>query len=558
MANFDLSLDISENVGCLVGRLEYNAELFDASTIERLAGHWQVLLAGRVADPSRLVSELPLLTPQERQQILVDWNATRRDYSDVQCLHQLIEAQVEQTPGAVAVRFEQAELTYRQLNERANQLANYLRHLGLGPDSLVAVFLERSLEMVVALLGIVKAGGAYVPLDPTLPPERLAFMLEDLRLGCHGQMPVVLTQDRWRVALPEQNAFILCLDSQWEQVARESSENPVCNVIPENLAYVIYTSGSTGKPKGALNTHKGICNRLLWMQETYQLGGTDVVMQKTPFSFDVSVWEFFWPLISGARLVVARPDGHKDSAYLVSLIQEQRVTTLHFVPSMLQVFLEEPELEGCISLRQVICSGEAFPYTLQERFFARHSADLHNLYGPTEAAIDVTYWPCQRQSQEQIVPIGYPIANTQIYILNPAGQPVPIGVKGELYIGGVGVARGYLNRPELTAERFLNDPFSDQPKARLYRTGDWARYLPSGAIEYLGRMDQQIKLRGFRIELGEIEAVLSQHPSVSQAVVVAREDMPGDKRLVAYIVQNSLGSDLVDPPDETEEQALLW
>lgn len=494
-----------------------------------------------------------LLTAAEYRQVVVDWNATERDYPFEQCLHQLIEAQVARTPEKPALVFAEEQLTYRELNARANQLARYLQRLGVGPDVMVSVVMERSFEMVVALLGILKAGGAYVPLDPALPPERLAFMLEDLSVGADAQAALLLTQSGLLADLPEHRARVLCLDTSWEEIALEARENLICSTTPYNLAYVIYTSGSTGKPKGAMNTHRGICNRLLWMQETYQLTESDCVMQKTPFSFDVSVWEFFWPLLAGARLALARPGGHKDSAYLVALIQEQQVTTLHFVPSMLQVFLEEPHLEACSSLRQVFCSGEALPYTLQERFFARHSAALHNLYGPTEAAIDVTYWPCQRQSKRTLVPIGYPIANMQMYILDPLGQPVPVGVQGELFIAGVGVARGYHNRPELTAERFIKNPFSDQPEARLYRTGDLARYLPDGAIEYLGRIDQQIKLRGFRIELGEIEVVLTQHPAVREAVVTVHTDPTGDQRLIAYVVFRR--EQRADVPDLREHMA---
>lgn len=476
------------------------------------------------------------LSEEEYTQIVIEWNATKRDYPYERCLHQLIEAQVRQTPDTPAVIFEGEQLSYRQLNEQANQLARYLQRLGVGPEVIVGVCLERSLELVVALVSILKAGGAYVPLDPDLPAERLAFMLEDLSIGMDGQQVIVLTQSHLTPHLPESSAQMICLDMVREHVVLEPGEDLPCVATPENLAYVVYTSGSTGKPKGALNTHRGICNRLLWMQEAYRLTVTDCVMQKTPFSFDVSVWEFFWPLMTGAHLVVARPGGHKESAYLVSLIREQQVTTLHFVPSMLQMFLEEPGLETCTSLRRVICSGEALPYALQERFFSRSSTMLYNLYGPTEAAIDVTHWTCQRGSPQGMVPIGHPIANTQIYILDPHGQPVSVNVQGEIYIGGIGVARGYLNRPELTAERFLRDPFTDQPGARLYRTGDLARFLPDGTIMYLGRVDHQIKLRGFRIELGEIEAVLSQHPAVREVVVTASTDATGNTRLVAYVV----------------------
>lgn len=530
-AQFDLSLRLREGAGGLAGHFEYNTDLFSTATIDRLAGHFQVLLEGIARDPEQRIAELPLLSESERNQLLVELNDTRSEYPSHLALHQLFEAQADRTPETVAVDFDDQLLTYSEFNRRANQLAHHLRKLGVGPETLVGVYMERSLEMVIALYGILKAGGAYVPLDPEYPAERVAFMLEDT------QVPVVLTQERLVDSLPSHRAKVLCLDSQWETLAQENDGNPASVVRPGHLAYVIYTSGSTGRPKGVMNTHRGISNRLLWMQDRYQLTEGDRVLQKTPFSFDVSVWEFFWPLMVGARLVVARPGGHRDSGYLVSLITEQGVTTVHFVPSMLRLFLEESRLEGCNSLKRVICSGEALPFDLQERFFERVDAELHNLYGPTEAAVDVTHWQCHPEGDLRgTVPIGRPVANTQLYILDCHGQPVPIGVAGELHIGGIQVARGYLNRPELTAERFVPDPFSQDPEARLYKTGDLVRYQPDGNIEFLGRLDFQVKVRGFRIELGEIEAVLSQHPAVRDAVVVAREDVPGDKRLVAYVV----------------------
>ncbi|HVS37748.1 MAG TPA: amino acid adenylation domain-containing protein, partial [Gemmataceae bacterium] len=442
---------------------------------------------------------------------------------------QVIESQVERTPDAPAVVFESQVLTYRELNERANRLAHHLRRLGAGPEALVGVCLERSADLVVSLLAALKSGAAYIPLDPTYPRDRLAVMLGDAR-------PVtVVTQSRLAGALPA-DAPVFCLDQDQDKITRESPENPIVPVTGANLAYVIYTSGSTGKPKGAMNTHAGLLNRLEWMQDEYRLTADDCVLQKTPFTFDVSVWEFFWAFMTGARLAVARPDGHKDGAYLTRLIAEQKVTTLHFVPSMLEVFLQEPGLDACHCIRRIICSGEALPYNVQQRCFARLSAELHNLYGPTEAAIDVTAWACRRDDPRTIVPIGYPIRNVRIHILDERLQPVPAGESGELHIGGIAVGRGYLNRPELTAERFIPDPFGDDPADRLYKTGDLARWLPDGAIEYLGRLDHQVKIRGFRIELGEIESVLTEDPAVRSAVVTAREDQPGDKRLVAYIV----------------------
>ncbi|HYP40297.1 MAG TPA: amino acid adenylation domain-containing protein [Chloroflexia bacterium] len=542
VAKFDLTLYITESEQELLASFEYNTDLFDAATIARMSGHFEVLLEGIVANPGKRISDLPLLTQAEQEQIVMEWNATHRDYPTGKRLHQLFEEQVEKTPDGVAVSFEGEHLTYRELNSRANQLAHHLIKLGVGPEKLVGICMERSIGMVAGILGILKAGGAYVPLDPTYPQERIAFMLQDCQAG------VVITHSNLAGSLPlaDSNVQIVCLDTVGEG---EREDNPQIEVSDKNLAYVIYTSGSTGIPKGAMNTHSGICNRLTWMQEAYGLTGADRVLQKTPFSFDVSVWEFFWPLITGARLVVARPEGHKDSAYLAQLIAEQEITTLHFVPSMLQVFLQEPALETLSCLKRVICSGEALPFNLQQRFYSRLDAELHNLYGPTEAAVDVTFWACERKADSQVVPIGRPIANTQIYILDGHLQPVPVGVAGELYIGGVGLARGYFNRPSLTAEKFIPNPFVSTeyrvsstellPHSggeRLYRTGDLARFAPDGSIEYLGRTDDQVKIRGNRVELGEIEAVLGQHPSVREAVVVARKDVPGDERLVAYLV----------------------
>ncbi|MBH2873777.1 amino acid adenylation domain-containing protein, partial [Serratia marcescens] len=418
-------------------------------------------------------------------------------------------------------------LSYAQLNARANRLAHALIARGVGPDSRVAVCAERGLNMVTALFGILKAGGAYVPLDPAYPGERLQYILQDAD-------PVLLLADAaGRGALGEPATPQLALEAALPDTL--SAENPERRAQASHLAYVIYTSGSTGKPKGAMNEHRGVVNRLVWMQEAYGLTAADTVLQKTPFGFDVSVWEFFWPLMVGARLVMAKPEGHKDPDYLSRAIEQYGVTTLHFVPSMLQSFLADGQAATrCGQVVRVMCSGEALPAALVAEFYRRlPQAELHNLYGPTEAAVDVTAWHCSREADRVSVPIGRPIANTRIYLLDEHGQPVPLGAVGELYIGGVQVARGYLNRPELTAERFLADPFA--PGGRMYRTGDVARYLANGDIEYLGRNDQQVKIRGFRIECGEIEAVLATHPAVREAVVDARA-VGDDKRLVAWVV----------------------
>lgn len=533
VAKFDLNFLAEERPDGLHLALDYSTNLFAPATIERLAQHWQLVLEQMVAHPTRPVWHFPLLTPAE-QQLFEQWNHTTRPYDLSHPLHHLFEQQVRQTPHAIALQMESQTLTYAALNGRANQLAHALRQRGVGPEVMVGVCLERSLEMVIALYAILKAGGAYVPLDPTYPADRLSFMVRD------ASTPVLLTQAKWLPLLQGIPTQLLALDRDWDELtAGQPTTNPEIALVPENLAYLIYTSGSTGQPKGAMNSHKGIVNRLLWMQEAFQLTPADVVLQKTPFSFDVSVWEFFWPLFTGAKLVLTPPEGHKDPLLLAELIQQTGVTTLHFVPSMLQAFLAEPAAAACLSLTRVICSGEALPYELQERFFAQFSAELHNLYGPTEAAVDVTWWPCQPRDPRRFVPIGRPIANTTIHILDEHLQPVPLGVAGELHIGGVQVGRGYHDRPELTYHRFIADPFSQEPEAHLYKTGDLARYRPDGAIEYLGRIDFQVKLRGFRIELGEIETALAQFPAVREAVCLVRQDQAHDQRLVAYLTLHS-------------------
>jgi amino acid adenylation domain-containing protein len=531
-ANESLTLQVRDfnTTGRYTLDFDLRCDAFGPEQAERSVRHYLNLLEALLTDARQPLQEAPMLSEEELHTLLVKWNRTERPYPLDRCLHALIEDQVERTPEATALVYEGTRCTYRELEQRANQLAHRLQRLGVGPDVRVAVHLHRSQELVVALLGILKAGGAYVPLDPDYPQERLAFMLAD------SGARVLLTQHSLREALAGGSAQVLCLDEEREALEKEPAGRPPCAATPHTLAYVLYTSGSTGRPKGVAIEHQGICNRLLWMQEAYGLGPEDRVLQKTPFSFDVSVWEFFWPLMTGATLVVARPGGHQDSRYLVECIRRNAITTLHFVPSMLQVFLEDPKVETCRGLVRVFCSGEALPSELVKRFHSRLDAALHNLYGPTEASVDVTYHACERGGVPPRIPIGRPIANTRIHLLDRHLKPVPVGVPGELHIGGIGLARCYLNRPELTAGKFIRDPFSPHPGARLYKTGDLARYREDGEIEFLGRMDDQVKLRGFRIELGEIESALAAHPDVREATVALREDRPGDPRLVAYVV----------------------
>lgn len=533
-SKFDLLLQLGEDgSGMLMGSLQYSTDLFDRASMRRLIEHYRKLLSGIAENPMQSIDAFPLLTSSERRQVIEEWNRTTVEFARKQFVPALIEEQAERTPAAPALRYEKTELNYSQLNQRANQLARQLQELGVGVEARVGLLVERSIEMVVGLLGVLKAGAAYVPLDPNYPAERLSYMLES------ADIKVLLTQEHLREKRPAYNGPVLELDGTEEQrrIEQQSGENLNIALEPGNLAYLIYTSGSTGRPKGVMNTHAGLLNRLLWMQEEYQLKAGDVVLQKTPFSFDVSVWEFFWPLMEGAKLVLARPGGQQDPDYLATLIEEQQVTTLHFVPSMLSVFLNDVRAKQCHSIRQVMCSGEALPAELARRCLgAMPWADLNNLYGPTEAAIDVTYWKCLSEDNRSNVPIGKAIANIRLYVIDKGMEPVPIGVPGELCLAGVGLARGYWGRGDLTAERFIPDGLSGKSGERLYRTGDLVRRLPDGNVEYLGRLDHQVKIRGFRIELGEIEAALQEHGTVRQAVVLVREDQPGQKRLVAYVV----------------------
>jgi amino acid adenylation domain-containing protein len=526
-AMYELTLEVKETGEGLQVALHYDADLFEAETAQQLTRHLDHLVDAALDAPDVAGSTLPLLDTAERKHILWGWNDTRRDYGEPLRLDEWFDAQARRTPHAVAVCCETQHLTYGALRQRADQVAAWLRARGVGPEDRVGVCLQRSVEMITVLLGVLKAGAMYMPLDPNYPRERLAFMVADAQLGA------VVAREALAKDWPDDLA-VLCLDHQQELPVRVPTPLPLESVGAANGAYLIYTSGSTGRPKGVVNTHRGIFNRLRWMQDVYALGPTDRFVQKTSFTFDVSVWEIFAPLVSGACLVMARPDGQRDPTYLTDLVCDEQITLVHFVPAQLPSFLDHADASACRSLRQVICSGEALPPEVTERYYRTLDVRLDNLYGPTEAAVEATAWQCLPGPQPS-VPIGRPIANVRTYVLDPHGEPVPPGVAGELFLGGVGVARGYWRRPALTAERFCPDSFG-APGERLYRTGDAARWLRGGEIEFLGRLDDQVKIRGHRIELGEIESVLREHEAVGGAVVLARPTSGSERRLVAYVV----------------------
>jgi len=538
-AKFDLSLSLREAGDRLTGGVTYATALFRRETVERFTGYLRRVLEQMVADDTRPVERLAILPEAERAQVLKGWNRTEAPYPAASCLHQLFEEQVERTPDATAVVFEGESVSYAELNRRANRLAHHLRGLGVGPDVPVGLCVERGHEMMAGLLAVLKAGGAYVALDPGYPRDRVAYMLAD------SAPAAVLTLQRLRDRLRGTAVPVLELDGAAAAWAHQPATNlGRGDLTPDHLAYVIYTSGSTGRPKGVGVPHRAVVNTLTWMEALSGLGAGDSVLHKTPYSFDASLRELIPALLVGGRLVLARPDGHRDPEYLLETIRRERITALHGVPSLLQALLDEG-MEGCTSLRFVMCGGEALSADVARRFAAQAPwARLYNVYGPTEAAVDVTAWPCRGADEAgHTVPIGAPMANVRICILDRAGEPVPVGVAGELHIGGVQLARGYLGRPELTAERFVADPFSGRAGARLYRTGDLARWRPDGSIEYAGRMDHQVKVRGFRIELGEIEAGLAGHAQVREAAVLALDDGSGGKRLVAYYAGEALAVD---------------
>ncbi|MBE8964966.1 amino acid adenylation domain-containing protein [Nostocales cyanobacterium LEGE 12452] len=537
-AKFDLTLEIIETPGKLFTNLEFNTDLFEATTIKRMAGHFQTLLKKIVAKPELRLLELSLLTEPEQHQLLREWNDTKVEYTQQQCIHELFEAQVQKTPDAIAVVFENQQLTYRELNNRANQLAHHLQKLGVKPEVLVGICVERSLDMIVGLLAILKAGGAYVPLDPAYPPERLAFILQDAAVS------VLLTQQQLIENLPQHQTRVVYLDTDCEIVAQQSSQNPISECTTDNLGYIIYTSGSTGQPKGVLVNHSNVVRLLAATEDCYNFNQHDVWTLFHSIAFDFSVWEIWGALLYGGKLVVVPYWLSRSPQKFYQLLLTEQVTVLNQTPSAFRQLIQvEESLENSnnLSLRKVIFGGEALQIESLRPWFERHgdqSPQLINMYGITETTVHVTYRPLKMADLEVASAslIGRPIGDLQVYLLDIYGQPVPIGIPGEMYIGGAGVARGYLNRPTLTSERFIPNCFSNKPNALLYKSGDLARYLPNGDIEYLGRIDNQVKVRGFRIELGEIEAIISQHPAVRETVVVVSEASTNSQRIIAYVV----------------------
>ncbi|MCC5666139.1 amino acid adenylation domain-containing protein [Nostoc sp. CHAB 5784] len=544
--NYPLSVQVypGSELRLIIG---YDTRRFDRYTISRILGHLATLLEGIVANPDRQLRHLPLLTAQESYQLLLEWNNTEVEYPQQQCIHQLFETQVELTPDAVAVVFEDDQLTYQELNARANQLGHYLRSLGVKPEVLVGICVERSLSMVIGLLAILKAGGAYVPIDLAYPPERIALMLQD------AEVTILLTQQHLIENLPKHQTKIVCLDTDWKTIAQKSQKNPINDCKTDNLAYIIYTSGSTGQPKAVLVNHANVVRLLAATQSWYNFNQQDVWTLFHSIAFDFSVWEIWGALLYGGRLIVVPYWLSRSPEDFYKLLVTQQVTILNQTPSAFRQLMQVEESLGNsnnLSLRKVIFGGEALQLESLRPWFERHgdqSPELVNMYGITETTVHVTYRPLTMVDLE--VPsgsvIGRPIPDLQVYLLDSDRQPVPIGVSGEMYIGGAGVVRGYLNRPELTSQRFIPNPFprgrggkKDQSSnsERLYKTGDLARYLPNGDIEYLRRIDDQVKIRGFRIELGEIETLISQHPGVQETVVIIRDDSGDSQLIVAYVV----------------------
>jgi len=527
-AKFDLTLSVAERKRVLAATMEYNSDLFEAGTIGRMLKHYETILEGIVADPGQRLSQLPLLSQSERQRMLAEWNDTGKAYPDYSCMHRLFEAQAQMTPDSIAVIFGDEEISYRQLNRRANQIGRYLRGLGVGAEVIVGVCIERGIEMIVGLLGILKSGSPYLPLDPAYPTERLAFMLQDAGVF------VLVTQDKLADILPAQAGWVVSLDGDRDLIAEQNDEDLVIDVLPQNLAYVIYTSGSTGQPKGVAVQHSGLVNLVCCFKEVFELTASDRTTQLAALGFDAMAIES-WPyLLAGASIHVADEEKRASPAKLVEWFKEEAITISWAPTPVAELILQETWPRG-VALRSLLTGGDK----LQRRRNPEHGYKLVNIYGPTEDTVCTTWTEVPGEGEGGRPPaIGRPIWNTLAYIVDVNRQEVPVGVAGEMYIGGAGVARGYLNRPDLTAERFIPDWMSGESGKRLYRTGDRVRYGPDGDIEFLGRIDQQMKVRGFRIEPGEIEAALIEHPCVKEAAVVTRQDDRGDKRIVAYVVSN--------------------
>ncbi|QMV44167.1 non-ribosomal peptide synthetase [Cohnella cholangitidis] len=543
-AKFDLALEVVEQADTLSCHFEYCTRLFTAETVQRFISHFQAIISSVLTDPHKRIGDIEMISTQERHRILREFNDTAYDFPSNETLHQWVEAQAELRPEGVALLYGHTRLTYAELNAKANQLARVLSKNGAGRDRIVAVIAERSPEMMIALLAISKAGGAYLPVSPENPGDRIDYMLKD------SEAVILLAQERWMAELAPRITYSgmkIRLDDP-SHFEGDASNLPQ-EASPRDLAYMIYTSGSTGNPKGVMIEHRAVANRIHWMQRQYPIGPGDVILQKTAFTFDVSVWELFWWSLAGATVCFLEPGGEKDPDKIVQAIGRYKVTTMHFVPSMLHLFLdylerradlENSAVSSLASLKQVFASGEALPIQQANRFYELFrtrmatAAKLINLYGPTEAAIDVTYYDCVPDDQADAIPIGKPIANIQLVIVNSHNGLQPAGIPGELCIAGVGLARGYMNRPELTAEKFVSNPFA--PGTLMYRTGDLARWLPDGNIEYMGRLDHQVKLRGYRIELGEIEAGLLRNKEIAEAVVLVKDTPQGDKKLCAFFV----------------------
>ena len=556
-SKFDLWIQASEENDVIDIDIEYNSNIFELTTMKRFMKSYELILKFISNDHKVLLDNIDIISDEDKEKILNQWNNTSVDYNIKEVnLYTLIEEQIKKNPDNIAVRFDGVSLSYAELNSKVNKLCNYLRNKGIKEKTFVGICMERSFEMISTIIAVIKLGAAYVPLDPTYPKDRLNYMIED------SNTPFILIQERFRALLLESKAKILAIEEINDTVQEESEAFERVIVEPDDIAYMIYTSGSTGRPKGVTNTHKGIVNRLLWMKEEFNITGEDKILQKTPFSFDVSLWELFLPLISGATLAFAMPEGHKDVMYLIKYICDEGITRIHFVPSMLTAFLEEEEeISKISSLKSVICSGEVLPVSVKDKFFKRMKFSLYNLYGPTEAAVDVSYWKCENDNNRSTVPIGKAIANTELYIVNENLNLVPIGVPGEICIGGVQVATGYHNKIELTNEKFIKNPFNNNENEFIYRTGDLGRFLSDGNLEYIGRLDSQVKIRGFRIELEEIENKIQEDLGIKKAIVTAfKEEDADDSKLIAYLVPTN-EMDYIDVQEDTPietEQVDYW